>query len=197
MKLLLSGDSFAADWTKKYKDQSGWPNQLSALYDVTNIAQAAVSEYKILKQIKSIDLIDYHGVIISHSTASRVHCNQHPIHHNDFLHGNADLIYNDIKEHYDNHDARIAINYFERYYDPEYYQDITRLLCMDILNTLAEYPDLNQIHLVNYHNTDIYHFLPSININPIFSKHPGLMNHLDDIGNKKLFDMINACICQW
>ena len=53
-KLLIAGDSFAADWTIKYKGE-GWVNTLCKDYDVTNIAQAGVSEYKIYNQLKKID----------------------------------------------------------------------------------------------------------------------------------------------
>ena len=51
-KLLIAGDSFAADWTIKYKGE-GWVNTLCEDYDVTNVAQAGVSEYKIYNQLKT------------------------------------------------------------------------------------------------------------------------------------------------
>ena len=50
-KILIAGDSFAADWTVKYKGE-GWVNTLCKDYDVTNVAQAGVSEYKIYNQFK-------------------------------------------------------------------------------------------------------------------------------------------------
>ena len=51
MKILICGDSFAADWTIKYPGQ-GWPNMLSQQYEIVNLAQAGCSEYKILKQLE-------------------------------------------------------------------------------------------------------------------------------------------------
>ena len=51
MKILICGDSFAADWTVKYPGQ-GWPNMLAEIHEVTNLAQAGCSEYKILKQLE-------------------------------------------------------------------------------------------------------------------------------------------------
>ena len=53
-KLLIAGDSFAADWSKKYKNACGWVNTLCEDYDVTNVAQAGASEYKIYNQLKKI-----------------------------------------------------------------------------------------------------------------------------------------------
>jgi hypothetical protein len=54
-KLLICGDSFAADWTVKVKEK-GWVNLLAQDYKVTNLAQAGCSEYKILKQLQSVNL---------------------------------------------------------------------------------------------------------------------------------------------
>ena len=58
MKILILGDSFATDWTSKYPQGKGWPNLLAEKFDVTNLAQAGISEYKILKQIKSVSNLE-------------------------------------------------------------------------------------------------------------------------------------------
>ena len=55
MKLLITGDSFASNWYPKYKEK-GWPNYLEEKFQVTNLAQAGCSEYKIYKQLRSINL---------------------------------------------------------------------------------------------------------------------------------------------
>lgn len=190
MKILLCGDSFAADWQVKYPTQQGWPNLLAAKYTVTNIAQAAVSEYKILQQIKRVDLSRFDAVIISHASPNRVHCNIHPIHSADPLHKDSDLIYRDLEDRTDV-DSTIARNYFERYFELDYYSEISNLLCMAILNRLGEFSELSQLHLVNYHKTNPYDFLPSYNVNPVFSKYPGLINHFNKQGNKYIFEEVD------
>ena len=97
-KILIAGDSFAADWTVKYKNQGkGWPNLLAEKHDVKNIAQAGCGEYKIYKQLINENLDDFDCIIVSHTSAYRVHTMYHPIHNNDSLHSNADFIYSDIK----------------------------------------------------------------------------------------------------
>ena len=115
----------------------------------------------------------------------------HPTHSDDILHGNSDLIYSDLKEHTES-DAILAVDYFERYFELDYYTDIAQLLCKEILTMLGQYPHINQFHMVNFANDDKYEFLPSYNINPVFSKYPGLINHFNNQGNKKVFDKIDS-----
>jgi hypothetical protein len=119
-KLLITGDSFAADWTKKYEG-IGWVNMLCEDFDVTNIAQAGVSEYKIHKQLSSQDVTQYDYVLVSHTSPYRIPIIEHPIHLNDTLHKDCDLIYSDIKEHVKNPIAKIAVDFYENIFYPEYF----------------------------------------------------------------------------
>ena len=63
MKILIAGDSFAALWPDASK---GWVNLLAEKFDVLNVAQAGVSEYKIYKQIINLDINQFDCVIVSH-----------------------------------------------------------------------------------------------------------------------------------
>jgi hypothetical protein len=54
-RLLITGDSFAANWQIKYNGV-GWVNLLENDFEVKNIAQAGVSEYKIMKQLENQNL---------------------------------------------------------------------------------------------------------------------------------------------
>lgn len=198
MKLLICGDSFSADWQIKYPDRKGWVNLLADKYQVTNIAQAAVSEYKIWKQITSVNLNEFDTIITSHASPNRIHCKKHPIHSNNILHKDSDLIYNDLLEH-DDEDSQLAVRFFERYFEIDYYQDICDLMCKEILNILGEYPNLNQIHLVNINKKRLYDYLPSFDINKIFAKHRGgigCMNHLTNAGNQIMFEQIEKIIAE-
>jgi len=192
MKVLIAGDSFAADWQIKYPNKKGWPNLLAEKYDVTNIAQAAVSEYKIWQQIKSVDLNKFDSVVISHASPNRIYCVQHPVHSADPLHKDSDLIYADLLEQPATKDVQLAIDYFERYFELDYYKDVSDLICMEILNTLGQYTHLNQFHLTNYISDTKYDFLPSYNLNKIFVQHRGLINHFDDQGNQILYNIIDT-----
>ena len=91
-KILIAGDSFAADWTVKHIG-GGWVNLLTKDFKVKNVAEAGVSEYKIYKQLLNQNLVDYDHIIVSHTSAYRIPIEEHPIHKDDILHNNCDLIF--------------------------------------------------------------------------------------------------------
>lgn len=192
MNVLICGDSFTSDWQVKYPNQTGWVNSLGEKYDVTNLAQSAVGEYKILKQVQSADLSKFDSVIISHTSPNRIYCTHHPIHSSDPLYKNADLIYTDMSDHVgDNADCRIALDFFERYFDLTQAEEVNNLICMEILNILGQHSHLNQLHLVNYIAKNHYPALPCYDLYPLFKKHRGNMNHFDEVGNRIMFDYVD------
>jgi hypothetical protein len=128
-RILIIGDSFATDWSVKYNEYKGWPNLLAEQYPVVNLAQAGVNEYKIYKQITSVeDLDSFDLVIVSHTSPLRVHTKQHPVHANDQLHSNADLMFGDIEYHckqfsnFFNRSLKSAYTFFLHHYDIEYFE---------------------------------------------------------------------------
>ena len=150
MKILLCGDSFASNWQVKCPNSTGWVNLLANQYNVTNLAQSAVGEYKILKQVQSVDLNKFDAIIVSHTSPNRIHCTYHPIHNQDPLYKNADLIYSDVLDHaHKSADCRLAVDFFERYFDLEHAEEVNNLICMEILNILGQYPKVTQLHLAN------------------------------------------------
>jgi hypothetical protein len=195
MKILIFGDSFAADWTVKYPEQKGWPNLLAEKFQVKNIAQAGVSEYKIYQQIMSVSDIDsYDFFIVSHTSPYRAVTRQHPIHYNDPLHKNADLILADIDYHaytikgFFNRSLRAAQSYIKHHYDIEYQEvtynlfrnTINRLLPADKLIVISNFP--NEIQFDREKNF--------LDLSKIQIDYPGLINHVSDIGNEKILKML-------
>lgn len=141
--ILIIGDSFAADWSVKYSAYQGWPALLGHTYRITNLAQAGVSEYKIYKQLLSADLTKYDYVLVSHTSPYRVATRQHPVHTNNSLHKNADLIYSDIEYHsgrirnWFNFALRSAYSFFLYHYD-EGFQITTYKLYREKINQMLE-----------------------------------------------------------
>ena len=131
-KLLICGDSFAADWTVKVKGK-GWVNLLEQNYKVTNLAQAGCSEYKILKQLQSVDLDRYDLVLVSHTSPYRLYVREHPVHSKDILHKNSCLLYSDVLEHLPKYpELKPVVEYFDKYFDIEYAEHMHSLLLQEI-----------------------------------------------------------------
>lgn len=112
-RLLIVGDSFSAQWDSSLT-YPAWYEILEDYFIVTNIAQAGVGEFKILQQLKSINLDEFDFIVGNHTSHSRIH-SLNSI-HTSKLHRNSDLIYNDSKH------LPYANWVFKFVYDDNYYK---------------------------------------------------------------------------
>ena len=193
MNLLICGDSFAADWTVKYND-IGWPNMLANDYKITNLAQAGCSEYKIYKQLVSVNLDEYDAIIVSHTSPNRIYVNAHPVHANDVLHKNSDLIYTDIVEHSkSNKSLKPIVDYFENYFDLEFAIFVHTMICEKIEKHLHKFSG-PIIHLATLPWDDLYYFNDMLSLEHLFKNHRGFMNHYDLQGNEIAYGTIKAIL---
>lgn len=195
--ILIIGDSFAADWSTKYKDYLGWPNLLAEQHTVTNLAQAGVSEYKIYRQLLSVrDLSQYDFVIVAHTSPYRIPTWQHPIHRNDLLHKDADLIYADIAYHSKriknifNRSLRGAYEFFNYHYDSGFFEDSYCLFRKEINRILEDNQVITLSTFGGYQSSekDVLEFKDLLNTQP------GLINHYSEAGNLIVVDAIIATI---
>lgn len=201
MNILIAGDSFAADWTVKYKNHKGWPNLLSDLYEVTNVAQAGVSEYKIYQQIIKIpDIQIYDVVIVSHTSPYRAVTRRHPLHYKDVLHKDSDLLLNDIEFHarsikgWLNASLRAADSYLKYHYDIEYHETVYRLFRKEIDLRLLGLPTVVVNNFPWQPSDTVSRY--TVDCIEIQKTHPGLINHLSNKGNQIVFDMVHGAINQ-
>lgn len=189
-KILIAGDSFASLWPFA---KIGWVNLLAGTFDVTNLAQAGVSEYKILKQIESVDIKKFDVILVSHTSPSRVHTTQHPI-HKDGFHKNCDLLANDIidRNSWFNPSLRSAQGYFKYHYDDQYQIDIYNLIRKSINDKLKGTTYISLTH------TDISKELSieanNIDFSDLWKKERGPINHYTVEGNKIIFKKIRDII---
>lgn len=181
LKLLITGDSFAADWSSVSKSK-GWPNLLTEEYDVTNIAQAGCSEYKIYKQLCSVDLQSFDHIIVCHTSPYRIYVKENPIHHSKPLHKNSCFIYNDIVEH----DLSCIKEYFEKYFDLEYAEHIHNLLIKEIDAMCPAHT----LHIANFEWDRLYTCKNWLDLYPIFKSNRGNVNHYNSKGNKLVYNTI-------
>jgi hypothetical protein len=185
MRILIVGDSFAADWQKKYPDKFGWPNLLAKTHIVDNLAQAGCSEYRIYKQLKSASLDQYDVVIISHTSPYRIYTEYHPDRCNDILHHSCDLLYSDTKNlAKTNAEYKSAVEYFEKFFSLEYAEFCYHTTIDKIKELLIDHRTVHLSHLASIVGTDY------INFSELFEKHQGSMNHYDDQGNNIIYNKI-------
>jgi hypothetical protein len=198
MKILVVGDSFAADWTVKYFG-TGWPNLLALDHSVTNLAQAGVGEYKILRQVRSVKNIEqFDLIIVSHTSPYRVNTRQHPVHDTDPLHRHADLMFADIEYHLKrfsnklNQGLRTAFNFFVHHYDDEYQETVYELLRQEINNAIGTVPCI----VVSNLNIEPRFVNESfvVDLTQIQQDYPGLINHLSEVGNQLAYKKIVEAI---
>jgi len=191
MKILIAGDSFATVWPNS---QLGWPTLLAKKYDVVNLAQAGIGEYKILKQIESQEINNFDLVIVSHTSPSRLHTNNHPVHKEGF-HKNCDLILNDLinRSAFRNPSLKAAQEYFKYHYDDAYQIDIYNLIRKQI-NELITIPYISMSHVdvVNTLAIEANH----LDFSNLWSKERGNMNHYTVEGNFKIFETLEDIISE-
>ena len=184
MKVLIAGDSFAAKWPSN----SGWVNLLEKDFNVTNIAQAGVGEYKILKQIESVNTNEFDVVVVSHTSPSRVHTPNHPCYTKGF-HKDCDLIITDIenKNSWFNTSLRTAKGWFNYHYDDEYQKDIYKLIRQQI-NDIVKVPYISISHIEFLNNFSLEKDF--ISFSDLWKIERGNVNHYSNNGNLTVYQVI-------
>lgn len=198
MNILILGDSWSADWSEKNSEFKGWPELLATKYNVTNVSEAGVSQYKICKQIENSNYQDYDLIICSITSPNRIY-SKSKINKVSKFHKNCDLIFQDIEFAVAQGDSTpeitSALNYFIYHWDKDYADFVHQLKvdwCYD--------------HLKNYNTIftsiidDSKKFLPSdaifIDGFEIFETYPGNINHLSEEGNNIFFKNLTDKLMQ-
>ena len=183
MKILVAGDSFAADWTVEHKGHVGWPNLLAEAHSVTNLAQAGCSEYRIYKQLAAAELSKFDVIIVSHTSPYRLYVPEHPLHSENRLHKNSDVIYTDIQ-------GRVPVleQYFEQYFDLEYARFVHSAIGKEIRDLLQGFPSL---HLQHVEGNMPCEFDNTLDLSREWKKYRGLINHYSDKGNTVIYNIVS------
>ena len=90
-KLLIVGDSFSTD-----SSTASWTTMLPNFL-ITNLSTAGSSEYRILKKITEADLKNFSHIIVVHSSPYRIYIDNTPMHLDNAVYKDCDLIYKDVK----------------------------------------------------------------------------------------------------
>lgn len=186
MNILIAGDSFAVD------APGGWASMLAGHFKVTNLAEPGVGEYKIYKQLKSVNIPNFDCVIVSHTSYSRIHTLSHPIHKKGFY-KNCDLIFTDIESFQAtfNKSLEVAKGWFKYHYDDEYQKDIYKLIRQDI-SRLINVPYLSIDNLNN--GNDIIFEKNHLDLRDIWPKYKGKINHYTEEGNLLIYKEVSKFV---
>lgn len=179
-KLLICGDSFSCKWPST--NNIGWPTLLESDYDITNLSQAGVSEYKIYKQLSSIDIKKYDKIIVCHTSPYRIPIEVHPYFKKETLHKNSDLIFKDVEsKKFSSFKMFIAYYFFKFFFNIEYFK-FSHLL---ILNEIKKV-NSNIVHITFFklESSDV------LDLSNYFMKFRGDVNHLSKEGNFKVYSHI-------
>lgn len=186
--ILVTGDSFAADWTSKGIEYPGWVNILASRYSVTNLAQAGVGEYKILQQLKSVNISNFDLVIVSHTSHSRIHSSTS--FHDTDLHSNCDLIFTDVIDN----NLPEAEWFFKYVYDDNYYKHIYESLRKEIHSMIGDTPCIN---IDSFYQNFCSYENCVIEINSLWRNNRGDVNHMNEKANTELFNTLNFHILSY
>lgn len=178
--LLIIGDSFSAN-----SDQTSWTKLLSE-FAVTNLSTNGSSEYRIFKKLINTELTQFDYIIIVHTSPYRIYIEDHPLYLNSQTHQNCDLLYQDIKCSKSTKFTQNVAWYFENVFNLEQANVVHSLLIDRMVELTATHQTLHLSFFENEKNPNI------INLNSIWKKHPGLVNHLDSTGNKKVAKFIET-----
>jgi hypothetical protein len=187
LKILICGDSFAAS-----RDPESWTSLLAQSHDVTGHGWKGCGEYKIYQQLKIQHLDAFDLALISHTSATRVHINAHPLYQLPHEHAKADLIYNDVCYHRQkNVVLDTAARYFEQIFDIEYYEFVHSLILDRIGSDLSA---VRSLHLFPLYVPSVHPFEHWLDIRSIVVDNPGSINHCSNFGNWKIFESIMSWI---
>jgi hypothetical protein len=180
--ILIVGDSFSCEQSST-TDNIGWPELLENDYKITNLAQAGVSEYKIYKQLESVDITKFDNIIICHTSFFRIPIESHPMYKKNHLHKNCDLIFTDVESKKNkNKKMKIAYEFFKEFFWDEYFIFSNNLIFEKIYNKTK-----NNIHITFFDN---FYDDRVLNFSNIFNEYGGNINHLNKDGNKLVFQKI-------
>ena len=170
--IWIFGDSFAAS-----SEPSSWSGMLD---DVNNCASNGSSEYRILKTYKQFknQISKTDKVIFVHTSPSRIYLKDDRHSHSRSLetHKKCDIIINDIFEKKE----KEYIDILESIWDDEYFNDMFML----IVSELKLVP--NSLHITFFDNTSD----GILNLNHLWKRHPGTINHLSTEGNLEVSKII-------
>ena len=183
--LLIVGDSFSSE---SLSGLSGWPVLLQQDFNVTNLSKPGIGEYKILQQVKSVDLEKYDLLLLSHTSPNRVHTLTNPLYPPNHLYSNSDIIFTDAESKINQHPiARDIVGYYKYIFDLDYYKFIHNSCCQEI-DQLTK--NTKVLHITHFDWTDLYQFNSMINFYNFWLDNRGDVAHYTKQANQTIYNQL-------
>ena len=179
-RLLIVGDSFAAN-----SQQLCWTKLLTE-FAVTNLSTNGSSEYRIFKKLVETDLTQFSHIVVVHTSPYRIYIEDNPLHLVSQTHRTCDLIYQDVKSAKSTTFTQNILWYFENVFDLEQADAVHDMIVEKIVKLTSAHQTLHLSFFEDEKNSNI------TNLNFIWKKNPGTINHLNEIGNKQVANLIEA-----
>jgi hypothetical protein len=174
-KLLIIGDSFAAS-----TNSASWSQCLHG-FDVDNLSSNGASEYRLIKQMHSVDAAKYDHVIFVHTSPNRIYVEHNPYYTASDTHNDCDLIYTDIHARLPDSYAKNVVWFFENVFDLNQAKYVHNLL---IDNAIKQFP--NALHMTFF---ECEHSAVK-NLHSIWQNNPGNVNHMNAAGNALVTEFV-------
>jgi hypothetical protein len=173
--LLIIGDSFSAS-----TDTNSWCSNFVD-FNVDNMSMSGSSEYRLIKQLNSVDITKYHEVIFVHTSPNRIYVENNPYHLSSKTHNNCDLIFQDIQAHLPDPYAANVVWWFKNVFDLDQAMFNHKLLIDFALKKLP-----NALHLTFFDYTH-----PGVHsLYEIWQAAPGKINHMNVAGNQAVVTVL-------
>jgi hypothetical protein len=184
-KLLIVGDSFSSE---QISDQYGWPVLLKKDFEITNLSNPGIGEYKILQKLQTAELETFDLILISHTSPNRIHCQHNPLYPVGHIYSDSDVIFADAESKAHSIPAANYLVYYYKYiFDEEYYQFIHKSCCQEIDRLTQNH---NVLHITQFAWTDLYEFPGMINYYNFWLSNRGNYAHYTVEANNTLYCQI-------
>ena len=184
-KLLIVGDSFGSPVKADYRT---WYDILSDTYQVTNLCQSGIGQYKIHQQLLSVDLKNFNLILVIATSPYRLHATNNPFYKSDHKsHSSCDFLYSDVESKMPDPNAEKILWWFKNIVDLDYCRFIHSLLIKESINHCLSCE--KKVLVLNFLSDDFRHE-KCLDFCKLWKKYRGETNHLTSQGHQIIAEKI-------
>jgi len=187
MNIVIIGDSFSSD-----NCEGSWVEQVASKYNVVNLSQRGISEYRIYTIVKkNLSLINQSDILLLwHTNPDRIYLPdtvEYPT-RTVSSHAHCDMVANDALSN--SHWNKIAKIYYKNFYDKDMQEDLFSL----VIEKIHRIVTCRMFDFSGFEISNPTHFIKSFH--DMRNNFSGHINHFDLTGNSLIYQYINQGIEQ-